>query len=125
VRKLILVVDDEADITLILRRILSKKGYTVKEDQSGEECLEILDKARPDLIFMDIMMPGLDGWETTRRLKQNPKTRDIPISMLSVKSEPEDLARSREYALADEHLKKPVDFDIILDTAQNLIQNPL
>jgi CheY-like chemotaxis protein len=94
VKKLILVVDDEADITLILRRILFKKGYTVKEAQSGEECLEILDKVRPDLIFMDIMMPGLDGWETTRRLKQNPKTRDIPISMLSVKSKLEDLARA-------------------------------
>jgi CheY-like chemotaxis protein len=119
--KMILVVDDEEDILFILKNVLVKKGYSVREAYSGEECLEILKKEKPDLIFMDIMMPGIDGWEAARKIKSDPKTKDIPISMLSVKSDPEDFKRSREYAGADDHLSKPVDFNLLLDTAQILI----
>jgi CheY-like chemotaxis protein len=119
--KLILIVDDEDDILFILKNVLTKKGYLVHEAYSGEECLNILKKERPDLIFMDIMMPGIDGWEAARKIKTNPKTRDIPISMLSVKSDPEDQEKSRVYSQADEHLSKPVDFDALLQTAENLL----
>jgi CheY-like chemotaxis protein len=119
--KLILVVDDEADIIFILKSILSKKGYFVKEAFSGEECLEILKKERPDMIFMDIMMPGIDGWETARKIKTNPKTKSIPISMLSVKCDSEDKNRSQDYSLADHHLCKPVNFETVLYTAEQLL----
>ncbi|GBE18904.1 MAG TPA: response regulator [Euryarchaeota archaeon] len=119
--KMILIVDDEDDILFILKNVLSKNGYSVREAYSGEECLEIVKKERPDLIFMDIMMPGMDGWETAKTIKDNPKTADIPISMLSVKSDPADQKRSREYAGADHHLTKPVDFSLLLQTAESLI----
>lgn len=119
--KLILVVDDEEDILFILKNVLSKKGYLVKEAYSGEECLELLKKEKPDLIFMDIMMPGLDGWETAKKIKADPRTKDIPLSMLSVKSDPDDMKKSREYSHADEHLTKPVDFDSLLETAEALL----
>ncbi|NIM03776.1 response regulator, partial [bacterium] len=97
------------------------KGYVVKEAKSGEECLNILTVEKPDLIYMDIMMPGIDGWETVRKIKTNPDTRHIPVSMLSVKSDPEDLRKSREYSLADEHLTKPVDFEALLNTTESLL----
>ena len=119
--KMILIVDDEDDILFILKNVLSKRGYSVKEAYSGEECLELVKKEKPDLIFMDIMMPGIDGWETAKTIKTDPKTKDIPISMLSVKSDPEDLKRSREYAGADEHLSKPVDFNLLLSTVKSLL----
>lgn len=119
--KLVLIVDDEEDILFILKNVLSKKGYSVREAYSGEECLEILKKEKPDLIFMDIMMPGIDGWEAARRIKKNPKTKNIPISMLSVKSDPEDREKSRNYSFADKHLSKPVDFDLLLSTAEALL----
>jgi CheY-like chemotaxis protein len=119
--KMILVVDDEDDILFILRSVLSKKGYIVKEAYSGEECLKILEDEKPDLIFMDIMMPGINGWEAARKIKTDPKTKHIPISMLSVKSDPEDKLRSMEYSYADEHLSKPVDFEILLNTAECLL----
>ncbi len=118
--KMILIVDDEDDILFILKNVLSKNGYSVKEAYSGEECLKIVKTEKPDLIFMDIMMPGIDGWETAKTIKTNPKTKDIPISMLSVKSDPEDLKRSREYAGADHHLTKPVDFSLLLQTVETL-----
>jgi two-component system cell cycle response regulator len=119
--KMILIVDDEDDILFILKSVLSKKGYSVKEAYSGEECLEILKREEPDLIFMDIMMPGIDGWETTKKIKTDPRTKHIPVSMLSVKSDPEDIQKSKDYSRANEHLNKPVDFDLLLRTAENLL----
>ncbi|MHA2086513.1 MAG: response regulator [Candidatus Thorarchaeota archaeon] len=121
-KKKILVVDDNPDVTYLLKRILSKKGYTTREAHSGEECLELLknENEKPDLIFMDVMMPYQSGWETARKIKTEPKTKDIPIAMLTVRKEPEDLLMSREYAMADQHLCKPMDFDVILDTVDNL-----
>ncbi len=119
--KMLLIVDDEDDILFILKNVLSKNGYSVKEAYSGEECLEIVKKDKPDLIFMDIMMPGIDGWETAKTIKENPKTKDIPISMLSVKCDPNDIKRSREYAGANEHLCKPLDFNMVLNTVESLL----
>jgi CheY-like chemotaxis protein len=118
----ILVVDNDLDIPFILRTFLAKHGYTVNQANSGEECLEVLKKEWPDLIFMDIMMPGLDGWETARKIKTDPKTKHIPISMLSVKCELEDKVKSRDYSLADEHLCKPVDFDCVTTVARAFVK---
>jgi CheY-like chemotaxis protein len=120
VKKKILVVDDDPDVTFLLKRILSMKGYTTREAHSGEECLELLKNEKPDLIFMDVMMPYLNGWETARKIKTDSKTKKIPIAMLTVRKEPEDLLMSREYAMADQHICKPMDFDMILDAAENL-----
>jgi CheY-like chemotaxis protein len=64
---------------------------------------------------MDIMMPGIDGWETTKKIKTDPRTKHIPVSMLSVKSDPEDIQKSKDYSRANEHLNKPVDFDLLLE----------
>ncbi|RMF90016.1 MAG: response regulator [Methanobacteriota archaeon] len=119
----ILVVDDEEDIRFIIKTALSKKGYHVVEAESGEECLEIVKSERPDLIFMDIMMPGIDGWETTRRIKTNPETKDIPISMVSAKGGSEDRRKSTEYAFAEAHLTKPIDFELMFRTAETLLSN--
>jgi CheY-like chemotaxis protein len=119
--KMILIVDDEDDILFILKNVLSKKGYSVREAYSGEECLEIVKKEKPDLIFMDIMMPGIDGWEAARKIKTNPKTKNIPISMLSVKCDPEDIEKSREYAGVEKHLCKPLDFNLVLSTVESLL----
>ncbi len=119
--KMILVVDDEEDILFILKSVLSKNGYSVREAYSGEECLEIVKKDKPDLIFMDIMMPGIDGWEAARKIKTNPDTKNIPISMLSVKADPEDKEKSKEYSYAEEHLSKPINFDTLLSTTETLL----
>lgn len=119
--KMILIVDDDSDITYIVKRVLSKNGYSVKEAHNGEECLALLKNERPDLIFIDVMMPTIDGWETTRKIKTDPQTKDIPIAMLTVKCQPEDKAKSLGYALADAHLNKPVDFEMLLSTTEALI----
>ena len=119
--KKILIVDDEDDILYILKTVLTRRGYSVTIAYSGEECLEILEKEKPDLIFMDIIMNGMDGWEAARRIKTDKRTEKIPITMVSVKSLWEDKKRSREYSFADEHLKKPLDFGELLDTAESIL----
>jgi CheY-like chemotaxis protein len=119
--KKILVVDDEEDIVYLLKALFSRNGYSVTGASSGEECLELLESENPDLIFMDIMMPGLDGWETARKIKTDPQTKNIPIIMLSVKCDPGACKKSHDYSFAEEHLAKPIDSKVVIRTAKNLI----
>jgi CheY-like chemotaxis protein len=88
---------------------LEKEGFSVIGVESGEECLKKLEESKPDLILMDIMMPGIDGWEATKRIKGNPKTKDTPVVMLTVKGEKEDKLKSFHQCKCDGYLVKPID----------------
>lgn len=117
----ILVVDDEEGVRFVLRKMLEGAGYEVLEAESGERCLEIVNGGGVDLVLMDVMMPGMDGWEVTRRIKENPETRDIPVAMLTVRSEDEDKARSFQNANADAHIDKPIIVQKTLGTIEWLL----
>lgn len=80
----ILVVDDEPNVLKCVEYMLEPEGYEVITARGGEECLKLLESVRPDYIFLDVMMPNMDGWEVLRRIKSNRKLRDIPVSMLTV-----------------------------------------
>ena len=77
--KRILVVEDQEDNRQIIRDLLSATDYEITEAESGEQALEAVAKQRPDLILMDIQLPGIDGYETTRRIKADPALRSITI----------------------------------------------
>src|SRR6185503_4045669 len=77
--KRILLVEDQDDNRRIMRDLLSASGYELLEATDGEEGLAAAERERPDLILMDIQLPGLDGYEVTRRIKGNPELRHIPI----------------------------------------------
>jgi two-component system, cell cycle response regulator DivK len=77
--KRILVIEDHEDNRRIVRDLLSANGYELLEAVSGEEGLAFAERERPDLILMDIQLPGLDGYEVTRRIKANPALRRIPV----------------------------------------------
>ena len=103
----ILVVDDEEDILELVRYNLLREGYQVTGTLSGEEALR---KARTegfDLIVLDLMLPGIDGLEVTKKLKANEKTRDIPIVMLSAKGEEADIVTGLELGADDYSLLVP------------------
>ncbi len=78
----ILAVDDEKEIVERVEKMIKDK-YIVIKAYSGEECIEKARKEKPDLILLDIMMPGMDGWETLKKLKEDEKLKDIPVSMLT------------------------------------------
>lgn len=102
----ILVVDDEEDLLELVRFNLARDGYDVLGVISGEEALKAVRRDPPDLIVLDLMLPGLDGLEVCRRLKADPRTRDIPIVMLTAKSEERDVVSGLERG-ADDYITKP------------------
>src|SRR5207247_1340942 len=83
----VLVVDDEAMNRSLLQDTLRAHGYEVTEAESGEQALILADDTAPDVILLDVMMPGMDGFEVCRRLKANPRTAPIPVLMVTALSE--------------------------------------
>ena len=104
--ELILVVEDDEDIQELLQYNLQKQGYRVACEASGEEGLEAVRDRSPDLIVLDLMLPGLDGLETCRILKEQDGTRSIPVIILTAKGEEEDVIAGFE-AGADDYVTKP------------------
>jgi len=105
--KKILIVDDQLDIRELVELTLKAEDCEILQAQSGEEAVEVARAEKPDLIIMDIMMPGgVDGLEATSILKKDPKTRDCPIIMLTSQGQEEDVERGYE-AGADGYFIKP------------------
>jgi two-component system phosphate regulon response regulator PhoB len=102
----ILVVDDEEDLLELVRYNLTREGYRVSCVATGEEALKAARKQPPDLIVLDLMLPAVDGLEVCRRLKGDSKTRDVPIIMLTAKSEESDMVLGLERG-ADDYIAKP------------------
>ena len=104
--ELILVVEDEADIQELLEYNLMKAGYRVDCADTGEEGLVAAREHGPDLVVLDLMLPGLSGLEVCRRLKSEPETAELPIIILTAKGEEEDIVAGFE-AGADDYVTKP------------------
>jgi len=105
-KKKILVVDDEEDILELVSFNLSKEGYDITCTTTGEEALEVIRTSRPDLMVLDLMLPGINGLEVAKTLKHDPKTRDIAIVMLTAKGEEADIVAGLELG-ADDYVTKP------------------
>jgi len=101
--KTILVVDDEKNIVQLAKLYLTNEGYEVRASYSGQEALDAVKSNRPDLVILDLMMPGLDGWEVCRRLR---KEDDIPIIILTARSDDVDKIVGLELG-ADDYVTKP------------------
>lgn len=104
--KKILVVEDQEDNRQILRDLLASAGYEMSEAENGEEALTAVAKERPDLILMDLQLPIMDGYEATRRIKADPKTRMIPIIVVSSYALSGDETKALE-AGCDAYVTKP------------------
>ncbi len=115
----ILVVDDSETDRLILTEMLQAAGYTVVVAASGEECLEQVESLNPDMVLMDVIMPGLNGFQTNRALSKNPATEHIPVIVCTGKEQ----ATDRMWALrqgAKECVIKPVDVNDLLTKIKEL-----
>lgn len=105
-RKVVLVVEDEESILELLRYNLDKAGFTVIPAGSGEDGLALARRRRPDLILLDLMLPGMDGLEVCRLLKRGRETEGIPVVMLTARGEEADIVAGLELG-ADDYLTKP------------------
>src|SRR6476619_3219733 len=116
----ILIVDDDEDILLIVQTILANAGYSVLVARNGREGVDLALDSRPDLILLDVMMPELSGWEVCTTLKSAPETRQIPIALLTVKSEIRDLITGMQVG-ADDYITKPFTRKKLLSTVNRLL----
>jgi two-component system alkaline phosphatase synthesis response regulator PhoP len=102
----ILIVDDEEDVLELIRYNLDRSGYHVETASSGEEALTKAREKLPDLVILDLMLPGIDGLEVCRQLKRDAKTDHIPVIMLTAKGEETDIVTGLELG-ADDYVTKP------------------
>ena len=113
----ILVADDEPSILLSLQFLLQKAGYQVRTARDGEEALQAVEAAAPDLILLDAMMPKRDGYDVCQSLRADPAYRDIPIIMLTAKGR--DIERQKGLALgATDYVTKPFSTRELVETVR-------
>ena len=119
--KKIMVVDNEPDIVDLTRTVLELGGYTVETAHSGEECLRLLEKGKVDLVLLDIMMPGMSGWDVFNRI--NKKSADIKVAFMSVL----EISDKRKQVLLEEgladYIMKPFDKDGLLNRIDIILKD--
>jgi two-component system phosphate regulon response regulator PhoB len=120
-KETILVVDDEEDILELVRHHLNREGYEVQIATSGEKALATARSGVIALIVLDLMLPGIDGLEVTRKLKNDPQTKHIPVLMLTAKGEEADVVAGLELG-ADDYITKPFSPRILLARARAIIR---
>jgi DNA-binding response OmpR family regulator len=103
----ILVVDDDPNSLDIARTYLESRGYTVATALDGKEALAKLEQVRPSIVLLDVMMPGMDGWEVARVIKNHPDFKDVRVVMLTARSDFQDKHEGLR-AGADDYIVKPI-----------------
>ncbi len=117
----ILVVEDEAPLMTLLRYNLEKQGFKVEEAADGQEALLRVSEQRPDLVLLDWMLPALSGIEVCRQLRRRPNTRDLPIIMVTARTEDQDAVRALDTG-ADDYIAKPFVMDSLLARIRALLR---
>ncbi len=119
----ILVVEDEPDLAGLVEVNLSLAGYDVIVAGTGEEGLADLRRHEPDAVLLDVMLPGIDGWNVLRTIKEDRTTRDLPVVMLTALSEERDLIRGHLQG-AVEYVTKPFEMRRLLETVEAVLREP-
>ena len=119
--RLLLIADDDEDILQLLSFRLERAGYEIVQARNGAEALRLAIELRPALAVLDVMMPGLTGFEVTRKLRANEETRAMPIILLTAKAQASDLSQGMA-AGADDYVKKPFDARDLKDRVERLLR---
>jgi DNA-binding response OmpR family regulator len=118
---LLLVADDDEDILELLSFRLERAGYEIVKARNGADALRLALELRPALAVLDVMMPGLTGYEVTRELRRNEETRAMPIILVTAKAQPSDVAQGMA-AGADDYVTKPFDAGDLTERVEKLLR---
>lgn len=116
----ILVVEDDVSLLKLESILLATRGYQVFSKDNGKDALECVEKEMPDLLLLDVMLPGIDGFEVCRQIKSNPLTSHILVVLLTAKRAREDVAMGKEVK-ADGYITKPFQAAMVIKTIQELL----
>jgi two-component system, OmpR family, phosphate regulon response regulator PhoB len=120
-KPLVLVVDDEAPLLTMLRYNLEKQGFRVDEAVDGQEALTRIAEQQPDLVLLDWMLPVMSGIEVCRQIRRKPATRDLPVIMVTARTEDQDAVRGLNTG-ADDYITKPFNIDALLARMRALLR---
>jgi two-component system phosphate regulon response regulator PhoB len=112
-RQHVLIVEDEGDIRMLLEHALAREGFRVSSTDAGDKAVPLIEKDAPDLILLDLMLPGLSGMDVCRRIKKNPKTAEIPVIMITAKGEESDVVAGLELG-AEDYVTKPFSTKVLV-----------
>jgi DNA-binding response OmpR family regulator len=119
-RRVIYIEDDQEMIDLVVL-ILSRRGFQIQGAHGGRNGLDLIHQDPPDLVLLDLMMPGLDGWEVYQQLKANESTRNIPVIVVTAKAQPIDRVLGLHIAKVDDYIAKPFRPQELLDSIERVM----
>lgn len=121
-RRVVYVEDDQEMIDLVVL-ILSRRGFEVKGAHGGRNGLDLINQEPPDLVLLDLMMPGMDGWEVYQQLKANDKTRNIPVIIITAKAQAIDRVLGLHIAKVDDYIAKPFRPQELIDSVDRVLSH--
>ena len=120
-KPMVLVVEDEASLAAMLRYNLEKQGFDVEEAVDGQEAIARIAESPPDIVLLDWMLPVMSGIEVCRQIRRRPATRDLPVIMVTARSEDQDAVRGLNTG-ADDYITKPFSMDALLARMRALLR---
>lgn len=121
-KKKILIVDDEPNIIVPLEFLMKQNNYDVQTAETGEKALDLISSWKPDLILLDIMLPGMDGYEVCQKIRQEKEFNQIKIVFLSAMARSIDIAKGMGLA-ADDYITKPFATDYVVNKIKELLED--
>ncbi len=120
-QKRVIYIEDDPEMIELIHLILQQHHFTVKGALSGDEGLAIIRRESPDLILLDLMMPNMDGWEVYQQLKTDPKTRNIPVIIITARAQPIDRVLGLHIVKVDDYISKPFKPQELLDSIERVL----
>lgn len=118
----IVCIEDEPEMIELVKLILSKKGLTVIGAEGGKEGLETIERVRPDLVLLDLMMPDMDGWEVYQQMKSRTDFKDIPVIVVTAKAQSIDKVLGLHIAKVDDYITKPFGPSELSNSVERILQ---
>ncbi len=119
--KLVVCIEDEQEMIDLVQLILGRRGFTVEGANGGLEGLEKVQKRKPDLVLLDLMMPDMDGWEVYQRMKSDEELRDIPVIVITAKAQSIDKVLGLHIAKVDDYITKPFGPQELLESVEKIL----